>query len=79
MPGANEGAAAREPFQLLAKHSGLPEDTRPEQALHPGDKVHGDTLAKFVDFLVQHLTLVAPTSHPSDPLGAGCRGVCRAS
>ncbi len=60
MPGAEDGAAPREPFQVLATHSGLPVDGRPEQALHPGDKLHADTLAKFVDFLFQHLALVAP-------------------
>ena len=58
--GSADTFQAREPFKVLAKHSGLSDDASPDDALRASDKVIGDTLAKFVDFLVQHLAHVAP-------------------
>ena len=59
-PGALDDTLVREPFAVLARHATPSSGAPPEKALQPGDKLHGDTLAKFVDFLVQHLALVAP-------------------
>jgi hypothetical protein len=70
LPGAPDGTAPRDPFQVLAKQAGLPADAPAEQALRPGDKLHDDALAKFVDFVLQHLALTAPAAAP-EPLEEG--------
>ena len=59
MPGAAEGVA-RDPFEVLGRHS----------AMCPGDKLDGDTLTKFVQFVLQHLNDVGRPAAPSLPVVA---------
>ena len=61
-----QGALERDPADVLAKF---------DRQL-PADKVEGDTLSKFVDFLIQHLVNTAPPIKRDKPLadsGAGTR------
>jgi hypothetical protein len=55
LPGSMEPSAARNIFDVLARHSPPASDARPEDALRKGDKLDGDTLTKFIQFVVQHL------------------------
>jgi hypothetical protein len=73
VPGAVEGAAVRDPHAVLARHLALLEQALPEVALQSGDKLDGDTLTKFVQFVLQHLNaMVRPTAPrlPTVPEGA---------
>ena len=67
-----EDAAARDPFAVLAKQSGLAADAKPETAIRPGDKLDGDTLTKFVQFVLQHLAEIGrPASSRLPTVTAG--------
>lgn len=64
LPGAANSATPRDLYAVLARHSGLPSDAEREEALRPGDKLDGDTLTKFSQFVLQHLD---EFGHPSAP------------
>jgi hypothetical protein len=61
LPGAASGSATRDPFKSLAAHYGG------AFVIAPGDKVDGDTLAKFTQFVVQHLEQIARPPRPAQP------------
>ncbi len=57
------GASERDPLAVLAKfHQQL-----------PGDKIEGDSISKFVDFLSKHLVRAAPTPPPPPEFKANRR------
>jgi hypothetical protein len=62
--GASGPALERDPAEVLSKF---------DRQL-PADKIEGDTLSKFVDFLIQHLVNTAPpAARPSTPVKADAR------
>jgi hypothetical protein len=63
IPGSPAGAPAREIFEVLAKHS-PGRGPRPESSLCNGDKIDGDTLTKFVQFLLRHLEEISRPPQP---------------
>jgi hypothetical protein len=74
LPGAIDGSATRDPHAVLARHLALPEQVRPEEELRPGDKLDGDTLTKFVQFVLQHLGgLASPTTLRFPPVPEGAK------
>jgi hypothetical protein len=74
IPGAAEGSVSRNIFDVLAKHSVIPNGGKREDALCQGDKLDGDTLTKFVQFVLQHIEEVArPPSRQSLPVGSGAQ------
>lgn len=60
LPGALPGAATRDPFKSLAEHY------KGAFVIAPGDKVDGDTLAKFTQFVMQHLEQIARPARPAN-------------
>ncbi len=66
VPGAPPDAAARDPFKSLAEHY------KGAFVIAPGDKVEGDTLAKFTQFAIQHLDeMTQPPGPASRDVAAG--------
>ena len=68
VPGAGPDSAPRDPFEALAR---LAPDSPPRAA---GDKVEADTLAKFTQFVLQHVNQVSgPTSTVREVAASGAQ------